>query len=67
MSADQITAIATLIGSMSAAFVSIVIALRQSVVRQEVQAVHAEVRTSNGHTLGELAEAAEGRRVDDDA
>lgn len=50
-----------LISATCAGIVSIVVALRQSNVSAKVDEVHAQVATSNGHTLGELVEKNEQR------
>lgn len=46
------TLIGTLITSTAAAVVSIIVALRQSGVKAQVDEVHAAVSMSNGTTLG---------------
>ena len=49
--------IATVISATAAAVVSVIVALRQGTTQAKVDAVHAEVKTSNGQTLGEIVEA----------
>lgn len=64
MTAADYVGIATLITALGAAVVSIVVALRQSGVKQQIDAVHEEVKTGNGLTIGMLAGATEARRTD---
>lgn len=63
MSAADYVGIATLITAMAAAIVSIIVALRQTGTQQQIEQVHDAVKTSNGQTIGQLAEAGEIRRV----
>jgi hypothetical protein len=46
----------TLVSAIGATIVSIIVALRQSSVKGQVNDVHAAVTTSNGNTLGMLAD-----------
>lgn len=46
----------TLISALGATIVSIIVALRQSGVKGQVDEVHAAVTTANGSTLGMIAD-----------
>ena len=52
-----------LISATFAGLVSLVVAVRQTAVRAQVQEVRANTATSNGHTLGELVEKNEARHA----
>jgi hypothetical protein len=54
----------TLISAIGATIVSIIVALRQQGTKDAVREVHDAVKTANGQTLGELADAGELRRIE---
>ncbi len=63
----DVGAIVTLIGAVSAAIISIIVALQQRPIATKVAEVHDAVATANGHTIGELAEAQEARHPESPA
>lgn len=56
MTAADYVGVAGLITSTSAAIVAIIVALRQTGTKAQVEAIHGELRTSNGTTVGEIVE-----------
>lgn len=66
MTASDYVGIATLIGALGAAIVSIVVALRTNKIATTVDETRAAVHTSNGATIGELVETNQVRNVAQD-
>lgn len=65
MTVDTYIGIATVIGSTTAGIASIVAAFRTNNVQNKVTEVHDAVKTSNGHTIGEIIEANDLRREEE--
>lgn len=59
----DLVGIGSLIGTCGTVIIGIIVALRQTGTRAQIEQVHDAVKTSNGSTIGELAEAAEHRRM----
>lgn len=61
--ATDYVGIGTLVAAIGAAIVSIIVALRQPIIGAQVKDVREQVGTTNGHTIGQLIEGNEARKI----
>lgn len=64
--APVLAALATLVTAAGVFVNAVATARRDAALARKVEAVHDEVVTANGRTLGALADAREGRRIEAD-
>lgn len=67
IAATDYVGIGALVSAIAAAVVSIIVAIRQPIIGAKIQNIQEQVATSNGHTLGEVAEKIDQRNTDKDA
>lgn len=67
MNASQLGAVASVITALSVLVTAVANARGRRTIREQIETVHDQVKTSNGRTLGELVEEAKARDVAQDA